>query len=802
MFTNNLKIAWRNLIKQKGFSAINILGLAVGITTCLMISMYVSDELSFDRYHVNGDRIYRLNNIIKFGGTEQYLAQVPDPLGPVLKQDYPQVENFVRFFDRGPFLIKKAGTVNNQREERILFADSSVFEVFTFPLVQGDPHTALINVNSIVLNETSAKRYFKNDNPIGQILTLDNKMDYKITGVMKDIPANSHFTADFFISMNSLDYQWGNFMANNHNTYILLKKGSNPDALNASFTQVIDKYVSPQLLSSMGTGMAEFKKSGSRYEYNMIPLKDIHLKSKYINELGPNGDIKYVYIFSIVALFVLLIACINFMNLSTALASKRAKEVGIRKVLGSVRGQLMLQFFSECVLISFLGLAIALVSLKMLLPFFNDISGKSLSIQQVVNFKSLTVVLLMPILVGIIAGSYPAVFLSSFEPIKVLKGKLGLKSGLLRNSLVTFQFAASIILIISTIVIYRQIDFMQKKKLGYVKEHVLIINDAYALGKNAKSFKEDILRLPGVISGTLSGYLPTPSNRDNGAMFAEGELDKSKGVIVEHWHVDEDYIKTLGMEITAGRDFSKEYIGDSSAVILNETAAKLFGFKDPINKSINYNGAGTNYRVIGIVKDFHFESMHDQIGAIVLLLNLSRGNVSFRLDAKQDLKSTVKSIESKWNALAPGQPFSYNFMDDSFNAMFNNERRIGKLALSFAVLTIFVACLGLFGLVTFIAEQRIKEIGIRKILGAGVSSIVRLFAMDFVKLILVSLFVAIPLAYYLMNRWIQEFVYRSEISWWIFGLAGAGAICIALITISIQAIKAAVANPIKSLRSE
>jgi putative ABC transport system permease protein len=807
MIKNYFKIAWRNLLKNKGFSAINIFGLAVGIACCLLITLYVTDELSYDRYHENKDRIYRLNFNVKFGGTEQAFAQTPDILGPTLQKDYPQVENFVRFYDRGPFLIKKYGTLDNIREEKILFADSSVFDVFTFPLVTGNPSTALTAPNTIVISESAAKRHFANQNPVGQVLNLDNQKDYTVTAVMKDMPENSHFRSDFFISMKSLDYTWGDFFSNNHNTYILLKKGADPKAFAGYFNQIIQKYVGPQMVKVMGSTMDEFTKSGSYYKFDMIPLTDIHLKSKYINELGTNGDIQYVYIFSIVALFVLLIACINFMNLSTARSSKRAKEVGVRKVLGSERLQLMFQFFSECVLLSFLALLAALVLVSLLLPFFNSLSGKAIHLNDLAGFKFLSFIVILPLLVGMLAGSYPAIFLSSFQPIKVLKGRLNRKGGSLRNGLVVFQFTTCIILIVATVIVYRQVNYIQHKNLGFNKDQVLVINDAYALDKQARFFTDEVKKIKGVESGTLSGYLPTPSNRSDGAMFPEGELNMNKGVAMGRWDVDYDYIKTLGMQIVKGRNFSKDFGTDSSAVIMNETAAKLFGYADPIDKTImslvdNQSNKTYKYKVIGVVKDFHFESLRSNIGALCLFLNLSRGNVSFRLNTESDIASTIKRIEAKWKELAPGQPFTYTFMDESFNSVYKGEQRIGKISLAFAFLTILVACLGLLGLVTFIAEQRIKEIGIRKVLGAGVAGIVQLLSKDFLKLVLVSIVIATPVAYYIMHKWLQDFSYRIKIEWWVFAAVGTGAVVIALLTVSYQTIKAAIANPVKSLKSE
>jgi putative ABC transport system permease protein len=807
MLSNYLKIAWRNLANNKVYSAINIGGLAVGIACCLLITLYVTDELSYDRYHQKANRIYRANLGVKFGGSEQLVATTSDMLGPTLKKDYPQVENYARIYDAGPFLIKKSGTVDNIREEKILFADSTLFDVFTLPLVAGNPKTALIRPGTIVISETAAQRHFGSQNPIGQVLSLDNKKNYEITGVMRDMPQNSHFRAEFFISMRSLNYDWNQFLSNNFQTYILLQPAANPAAFKSYFSQIVQKYIGPELQKTMGSTLDEFEKSGSYYRFGMIPLTDIHLKAKETNTLGPNGDIQYVYIFSIVALFVLLIACINFMNLSTARSSKRAKEVGVRKVLGSVRYQLMAQFFAECVLLSFFAVVLALVLVAVLLPFFNNISGKLLLISNLLSYEFILLIAVLPVLVGVLAGSYPAIFLSSFAPIQVLKGRLSLKGGNLRNALVMFQFATSITLIIGTVIVYRQINFIQQKNIGYNKDQVLIINDAYALDKQAVAFKEAVLKLKGVENGTLSGYLPTPSNRDNTVMFPEGQTDQTKGVQIGRWDIDYDYIPTLGMNIVKGRNFSKDYGTDSVGVILNETAVKVFGFKDPLNKGIvrlwdNDPKKPKIYRVVGVVKDFHYESLKSNIGALCMMLDLSRGNVSFRLDARTDIKSTIGQIEAIWTKMAPGQPFSYGFMDESFNNVYKAEQRIGSISLAFAFFTILVACLGLFGLITFITEQRTKEIGVRKVLGASVSSIVTLLSKDFLKLVLISIVIASPIAWWAMNRWLQDFAYRIEIEWWVFALAGLLAVGIALLTVSFQSIKAALMNPVKSLRSE
>lgn len=807
MIKNYFKIAWRNILISKGFSAINIFGLAIGIACCLLITLYVNNELSYDLHHKNIDRVYRLNLDVKFGGSDEVMATTSDMLGPVLKDDYPQVENFTRLYDSGSFLIKKAGSNSNLKEEEVLFADSSVFNIFTYPLKEGDKDRALAEPYTIVISESATKRHFKDINPIGQVLTLDNRKDYRVTGVMKDMPDNATFKADFLVSMVSLEYNWNSFLSNNFYTYILLQKDADPSKFPIYFDQVIQKYISPELVKTIGSSIEELKATGAHYRYSMMPMKDIHLKSTCANELGVIGDIKYVYLFSIIALFVLLLACINFMNLSTARSAKRAKEVGVRKVLGSQRYQLMYQFFSESVLLSILALVLGVFFVIIFLPTFNVVADKNLAIGDILTIKFLSIILILPILVGLIAGSYPAIFLSSFEPIKVLKGKLKLKGGLFRNSLVVFQFTTSIVLIIGTIIIYQQINFIQKKNLGYDKNQVLVINDAYALDKKAKSFKDEVLKINGVKGGTLSGYLPIPSERDQTIFFPEGQIDQNSGVQIARWRIDQDYLSTLGMEIKSGRNFSEEFGTDSTGIILNEAAVKLFGFDDPLNKVITtYDDfqAKTllSYKVLGVVKDFNYQSLKSDIGALCMILAPNNGSVSFRLDTQNDLQTTIKEIEKKWQYMAPGQPFSYRFMDESFNNVYRSEQQIGRISMIFALLTIIVACLGLFGLITFVAEQKIKEIGIRKALGASVASILQLLSASFLKLVLLSVVVASPIAYYFMNVWLQDFAFRIEIQWWVFAAAGGVAVLIALLTISYQAIKAAMVNPVESLKSE
>jgi putative ABC transport system permease protein len=542
---------------------------------------------------------------------------------------------------------------------------------------------------------------------------------------------------------------------------------------------------------------------------SLTPLTDIHLHSDRVAELGPNNDIQVIYIFSLIAVFILVIACINFMNLSTARSANRAKEVGIRKVLGTRRSDLIGQFLTESVLMSLLSFTLALVIAGLLMPYFNQLASKKLTLSPIGHPVLLPVLFAFAVIVGLLAGSYPAFYLSAFQPIQVLKGKLasGFKHSYLRSSLVVFQFAISIGLIIGTIVIYNQLTYIQNKKLGFNKDQVLIIQNAYVLDKQAEAFKNEALKINNVTSGSISGYLPVPSSRSDQPFFPEGVIDQKKAVAMQQWMVDYDYIKTMGMEMMDGRNFSRDFLTDSNAVIINETAARLFGFPNPINKTItaysdiHNTSSRINYKIIGVVKNFHYSSLRENIGALCLFLGKSNDAISFRMGAGNPA-ITLKNIETLWKKMAPSEPFSFSFMNEDLNRMYNAEQRTGKIFISFAILAILIACMGLFGLATYAAEQRTREIGIRKVLGATVSNIVGMLSKDFLKLVLISAFIAFPVAWWAMNKWLQDFAYRVTISWWIFVVAALVALLIALVTISLKALRAAVSNPVKSLRTE
>ncbi len=813
MLKNYLKIAFRSLWRNKGYSAINIFGLAIGLATCLLITLYVTDELSYDKFFKNADRIYRINADIKFGGGDLHYTQTSDMMGELLKKDYPQVEEYARVYNNeGSKLIKKGNEFIT--EPHVVNVDSTFFKIFQLPVVEGEINTALNEPNTVVITASSAKKYFGSLNVLGKIIEVKNgnKIDpYKVTAVIEDIPHNSHLNFDFLFSMKNVNYAWGQMTSHNFHTYLLLQPGTDYKIFEKNFKQYIQKHVFPELQQFVKIGAFEdLEKSGNKLHYSLLPLTAIHLYSDYSFEFTPTGNIQYVYIFSAVALFILLLACINFMNLSTARSAKRAKEVGVRKVLGTERKTLIAQFLVESTLTAFLGLLIALAIAYMVLPLFNEVAAKSLSVQDLFSRQILPFLLLLPVVVGLLAGSYPALFLSGFKPIVVLKGNsnTGFKKSNLRNALVVFQFATSIVLIIATIVVYNQMQYIQNSKLGYNKDQVLIINGAYALNKNAETFKNEVLSLQGVSSGTMSSFLPVSnSSRSDNVLATEAVMNNKNSIDMQTWSVDYDYLKTMGMELAAGRNFSKDYGADSSAILITETAARLLGLQNPLGKMLygtannGVESATVPFQIIGVVKDFHFESLHKKLGPLSMRLNSRAGLLSFKV-SEANLKTLIPQIESKWKAIAPGMPFSYRFMSNSFDDMYRSEQRASTLAIVFALLAIFIACLGLFGLVTYMAEQRNKEIGIRKVLGASVSNVVTLLSKDFLLLVLLSSVIAFPIAWWAMHTWLKDFEYRINISIWVFIIAILAALLIALITVSFQAIKAAIANPVKSLRSE
>ena len=807
MIKNYIKTAFRNLMKNKGFTFINVFGLTLGLATCLLIVFYVFDELSYDRYNTKADRIYRLNNAIKFGGMEDLYAVTPAPTAAALKADFPEVEQVARLRDRGGNQVRK----DNQdiQEDHMVFADASIFDVFTLPMLQGDPSKALLAPHTVVITENMARKYFGRVKAVGEVLTVNDSIRYKVTGVIKNIPVQSHFHFDFFMSMITLpERDQPTWFSNNFNTYLLLKPGADPKAFQAKLPAFLVRHAGAELQAILHKDFKTFESDGSYFRFSITPLADIHLKSTAIDGLEPNGNISYVYIFSATAIFILLIACVNFMNLSTARSANRAKEVGVRKVLGSPRKALVAQFLTESIMVTLIGAVLAVLVAWGFLGLFNQISGKQLIVTGQILGWLLPAMLIIIVVVGCLAGSYPAFFLSGFQPIQVLKGKLagGFKGSGLRSILVVVQFSISIFLIVGTLVISNQLHYIQNKDIGYKRDHMLVIKNTWALGKTANTFRDEVKQLAGVQEASLSDALPTDVNSNNTSFFKDPVVDQKRSILSFNWSVDENYIPALGIKMAAGRNFSKDMATDTAAVLINEAFAKQLGYVSAVDQFI-YQPANAQltktkkFRIIGVMKDFNFKSLKDNVTPLLFNLNQGSSQLSVRINTA-DIPALISSIQHRWKDLSANRQFSYAFLDQNFDALYRAEQRSGAISIAFTTLAIIIACLGLFGLAAYAAEQRTKEIGVRKVLGANVAIIVGLLSKDFIRLVLIAIAIAVPLGWWAMHHWLQSFAYRQNIQWWVPVVAAGSAIFIAFITISFQSVKAALTNPVKSLRSE
>lgn len=818
MFKNYLKIALRHLWKHKGFSIINIAGLAIGLTCFLLISLFISNELSYDRWNPQAERIVRPVSDIKFGGSELHMAVSGAVIGPDVAREMPEVQAFCRLRNYGTYLVKRDGEMQQNFEEReLLAADSSFFEVFPLSIIAGNPKTSLREPNTIAISKTKAEKYFGTTQmAMGETLVLDNRLKCKVTAVYEDIPSNNHFDADFLISLNgnreveNSSPLWAT--SNNFHTYFLLRPGTDVEAFKTKFDAFSEQKIAETAQVMMNLSLEEFEKTGQYARYTLQDLTDIHLYSDLDVELSANSSIQYIWAFGAIGLFVLFIACINFMNLTTARSSQRAKEIGVRKVLGGLRSNLVGQFLSETIFLTVVAVLLAVGLAALLLPSFNELSTREL----VMPWSSGTFwlsLMLGTALVGLMAGSYPAFFLSAFNTIKILKGQaVGKNKGVgLRSALVIFQFTTSIVLIVATLLVYKQLNYIQDKKLGFQKDQIIIVDNAYVLRDKVEVFREEVKKQPGIKSVTVSSYLPVPSSRSNTTFVTSREFRQDNALNMGQWQVDFDYLETLGLEMVDGRFFDNQFSTDSSAIILNETAAAILGFEDPLGQHLylpNDDVQGQprpedfdEYTIVGVVKDFHWESLRENIGPLSLMIGRSTAHVSCKFSAAESA-SVVQALEAQWKKLTPDQPFSYRFMDNSFTSMYEAEQKIGNIAMIFALLAIFISCLGLFGLASFTAEQRTKEIGIRKVLGANTPQIVQLLSKDFLQLVFIALLIAIPIAWYGMQQWLKDFAYRIEISGWVFVAAGLAAILIAVLSVSFQSIRAALANPVESLRAE
>lgn len=793
MLKNYFKIAFRNLWRHRVFSFINIMGLTVGMTACFLIFLYVRFELSYDSFHSKADRIYRVVSDIKTP-TEVIKAGGPAwAVGAHISQDFPQIEAAVRI--TGDELLIRKGNIKFQ-ETNSLYADSAFFRMFDFKLLKGNPKTALNEPLSIVFSEAAAKKYFGNADPIGQtVLLTGDGLTAKVTGVMKDIPENSQIKADMLVSMSTLtrkfnpglDDQWGNY---GNATYILVKPGTHVASLQAQFPAFLER--------RNGT---EMKKLNMYPSLILEPLKDVYLRST--RDGSKIGNINNVYIFSLVAAFILLIACFNFINLTTARSAERAREVGIRKVVGAAKGQLISQFIGESVLLCVIAFMLTLGAAALLLPGFNYLAGKTISTSIFENMHFILILFLASIGIGLLAGVYPALVLSSFKPVTVLKGRFatGTKGILLRKGLVVAQFTISIALIIATIIVYNQMNYMRRQDLGFKKDQMMVINTNFDPAK--ETFRNAVASLPNVKSVAMSSSVPGSGNPG-----AYSEIENKKGDLqianLDLYFVDFDYIPQYKIKMVAGRAFSRDFQTDTTqSMILNEAAVKMFGYSSPQQAvGRRFKQWGREGKIIGVMKDFHFRSLQEAIKPLSMRIEPRGCNLVSINVSTQNLPKTIATIENKWNSLIPARPFSYFFLDEFFDKQYRTEERFGKLFLNFAILAIIISCLGLLGLASYSTMQRTREIGIRKVLGATVPNIVNLLSKDFLKLVAIAIIIASPIAWFAMHSWLQDFAYRIQIGWWIFLIAAVVAALIALITVSFQAIKAAIANPVKSLRVE
>jgi len=786
------------------YSALNIVGLAIGLACCILILLYVHDELSYDRFHDNADSIYRVVPTFTTSERTMYMAVNAHVQGPMLKNEFPEVLEYVRFTSYGSPKVIEQGNISFS-EERFLWVDESVFEVFSFDMISGSPKEALVNPNTVVITEEMAEKYFGSDNPMGKSLKVNHNALYTVTGVIKNIPSSSYLKPDFLASFSTLGLEPSTNIAEdllsmmNYYTYVLLQEGTDYIEMEQKFTEGINRYIGAMLESLGGSA-----------ELGLQPLRKIYLHSDREMESEQMGDITYVWLFSGIGIFILLLACLNFMNLSTARSANRAKEVGLRKVVGANKSQLVRQFLGESMILTFISFVLAIVLVMMSMPFFRNISGKEILTNTLLNPVILAGFTGLFLIIGLIGGSYPAFFLSAFRPVEVIQGKLkrGAKSSALRIVLVSFQFAVSIILIIGTLTVNTQLKFVRSKNLGYDKNHVIVMQMRNAETQNKyEAIKEAIKRNPSVINVSASTTSPLGTS-DFSVHHAVGKPEDELNMLWAQM-VDENYIDTYKMEIVQGRNFSKEFTSDKNeAIIINEAAVKKIGWQDdPINKQIERFTSPTTkqpYTVVGVVKDYHFQSLHQQIEPMMLYYTSPYGNFS-RLSVRvrpENIQETITFLESTWAQFDTQYPFEYSFVDDQYDALYRTEVRLGKLFSYFTTLAILIGCLGLFGLTSFTTEQRTKEIGIRKVLGASIQGIIYMLVRDFTKWVFLAVVVAWPIGYYVMNKWLNNFAYRANLGVWIFLSSALLALVISIVTVSYQSIKAALANPANSIKHE
>jgi putative ABC transport system permease protein len=796
MFMNYLRVAWRNIKRHKGYSLINIAGFAIGMACCLLILIYVHQEVSYDRYHKDGERIYRIAQDIRTPTSNRVFASVSPMIALTLKTDFPQVEKAARIIPAMSRLVKRGET--SFYEDRFMYADQELFEIFTIPFIQGNSHEALTRPLTLVMSERMALKYFGSTNPLGKTLEI-NQRDYEITGVVADSPENTHLKYDLIASMETLAewHEMSNWYSNMFYTYLKVKPNVNIEEFSQRISRLADKYVGDRLNSR-----------GVIYHYFLQPLSSIHLHSRIQYDIEPPGNPVYVYIFSLVGLFILLIACLNFMNLLTARSVNRAKEVGVRKVVGAHRFQLIGQFLGESLLVSLLSLGLAMAMAKFAIPLLNNLTGIALSFEKLLSPLILFSLIGGAILVGLAAGLYPAFVLSAFRPVATLKGTLrgSSRSFSLRAILVVVQFAISVFLIIGTLIMYKQFHFMKNQHLGFEKEQKLILplRGGISIEENYETVKDLFSKHPSIAGATVSSSVP--GRRDSSfSIRLVGERD-DKVQDMFHMYFDDDFIPDYGIEMVAGRAFQKGMSTDiGGAFLVNEAALKAFGWASPeeaLGKRLQTGYGGRINPIIGVMKNFHYRGLQNEVEPLVMEYYPERFRyITLSIDISK-LKEILVFVESQWKALFPGNPFEGFFLDTDFDRQYRADEQVGRIFGIFTLLGLFIACLGLLGLASFMAESRTKEIGIRKVLGASVTKIVLMLSKEFTKWVLLANCIAWPVAYYFMDRWLKNFAYRINIDIVTFLLSGLLVLGIALLTVSFQSFKAARANPVDSLRYE
>lgn len=808
MIKNYFKLAFRNIRKHKFTSFINLSGLTIGLTCCLLITTYILDELSYDRFNKNADNIYRVTRTFyaSDGSLSLKLSTIAPPFGYYMPTDFPEIEKMTRLLSNGSTPMRYDD--KKFTEKNVFLADENFFDVFSVKVLKGNPKNALYDPYSVMLTEEAAKKYFGDADPMNKIIRFNSQADLKVTGVYQALPSNAHLHPDMLISFSTLRdsaiygeenlrTNWGN---NSFFTYLLLPKNYDAKGMEARFPAFIDKHMDHKYYS--GQNPSKYTTLG------LQKLTDIHLYSHTDYEAEPNGDIKRIYVFSAIAFFILLIACINYMNLSTARSAMRAREIGIRKVIGARKKELIFQFLGESVLMCSIAILLAIVFTRLSLPLLNTVSGKTISIGILANWKFILALLITPIIVGVASGIYPALFMSSFQPVKTLKGLFKAKGSNIsfRKVLVVTQFSISIILIITTMIVYQQLNYMQKKSLGFDKEKIVTMNYSNEVSKQYDAFRTALLQQSAFKDITRSSRIPTGRLLDNmGASTLSGDSLVPVNVDIKYVATDFDFASTFGIPVKSGRFFQRDFGTDTASFVINESTVKALNWKEKeaVGKDLSYGGI--KGKVIGVLNDFHFESMHQSIVPMIFLLLPSNreyyNNMSLKI-AGNNVDAAMGKLESTWRKYFPETPFDYTFLDENFDKLYQSEQRQATLFTSFACIAIFIACLGLLGLSAFAISQRIKEIGVRKVLGASTNSIVSLLSGDFLKLVGIAAVFAFPVAWYAMNNWLKDFAYRTSIHWWVFIIAGLLAAIVAFVTVSFQAIKAAVSNPVKNLRTE